>query len=287
MAGKGDGDPPARTYVLAADGREDAERRRLNSLQRLFDPASRQRLGFVPPGARCLEIGAGRGSMALWLADRVGAGGTVVATDLDPAALRAEAGSRCTVLAHDIVRDPVERLGLGGFDLVYARFLLAHLCDHQESVVRRLASCLRPGGWLVLEDIDLTSFAAESPSHPLAAAFDRVTTLMREGFRERRLIDIRCGAMLAPLLARCGLVEIEDIVTARIEHGGGEIASWHLQSMDAISQRLARSHGTNAASDAATDGVRRALADPTFRFHDQTYHSVSGSKPLAGGPDVR
>ena len=35
------------------------------------------------PGWRCLEIGAGRGSMATWLAERVGPAGQVVATDID------------------------------------------------------------------------------------------------------------------------------------------------------------------------------------------------------------
>jgi ubiquinone/menaquinone biosynthesis C-methylase UbiE len=38
---------------------------------------------MVQPGWRCLEVGAGRGSMAVWLAQRVGPSGHVVATDVD------------------------------------------------------------------------------------------------------------------------------------------------------------------------------------------------------------
>ena len=35
-------------------------------------------------GARCLEVGAGSGSMALWMAARVGETGHVLATDINP-----------------------------------------------------------------------------------------------------------------------------------------------------------------------------------------------------------
>jgi 2-polyprenyl-3-methyl-5-hydroxy-6-metoxy-1,4-benzoquinol methylase len=40
---------------------------------------SRRRRELVQPGWRCLEVGAGRGAMAVWLAERVGESGQVVA----------------------------------------------------------------------------------------------------------------------------------------------------------------------------------------------------------------
>src|SRR5439155_17835889 len=72
-----------RGYRLAARGRQQAEDDRLDLLERIFDPLSRRRREMVQPGWRCLEVGAGRGSMAVWLAERVGASGQVVATDID------------------------------------------------------------------------------------------------------------------------------------------------------------------------------------------------------------
>ena len=57
-------------YRLASAGREAAEDQRLSLLEQIYDPGSRRRRQIVQPGWRCLEIGAGRGSMALWLADR-------------------------------------------------------------------------------------------------------------------------------------------------------------------------------------------------------------------------
>ena len=62
-------------YRLAARGRQGAEDDRLGLLEDIFDPLSRRRRELVQPGWRCLEVGAGRGSMAVWLAERVGASG--------------------------------------------------------------------------------------------------------------------------------------------------------------------------------------------------------------------
>ena len=76
-------------YRLAARGRQEAEDERLALLERIFDPLSRQRRSLVQPGWRCLEVGAGRGSMAVWLAERVGDRGHVVATDIDVSYLKA------------------------------------------------------------------------------------------------------------------------------------------------------------------------------------------------------
>lgn len=70
-------------YRLAAAGRESAEDERLDLLEQIYDPVSRRRRSFVQPGWRCLEVGAGRGSMAVWLAEQVGPKGHVVATDID------------------------------------------------------------------------------------------------------------------------------------------------------------------------------------------------------------
>ena len=75
-------------YRLAAAGREAAEGERLDLLEQIYDPVSRRRRGLVRPGWRCLEVGGGRGSMAAWLAEKVGPTGHVVATDIDLGYLR-------------------------------------------------------------------------------------------------------------------------------------------------------------------------------------------------------
>jgi SAM-dependent methyltransferase len=104
-------------YRLAA-GREQAEDERLDLLEHLFDPGSRRRRDLVQPGWRCLEVGAGRGSMAAWLAERAGPAGQVVATDIDTRYLQRLGLPNLQVVQHNILDDPLDALGPGSFDLV-------------------------------------------------------------------------------------------------------------------------------------------------------------------------
>jgi tRNA A58 N-methylase Trm61 len=61
------------------------EGNRLRLLEGIADPRSIRLLGQLDilPGWRCAELGAGGGSMALWLADQVGDEGSVMAVDRD------------------------------------------------------------------------------------------------------------------------------------------------------------------------------------------------------------
>src|SRR5690348_6241466 len=74
-----DGSP----YLLDNAAPEAAQR--FVSLAALFDPVTARNLDGtgVSEGWRCLEVGTGGGSIAGWLADRVGGSGHVLATDLD------------------------------------------------------------------------------------------------------------------------------------------------------------------------------------------------------------
>jgi cyclopropane fatty-acyl-phospholipid synthase-like methyltransferase len=76
---------PDEEYVFA-DRELLHESRRLHFLEAGLDPvtvACFETIG-VAPGWRCLEVGAGAGSMARWLAERAGPGGEVVAVDYNP-----------------------------------------------------------------------------------------------------------------------------------------------------------------------------------------------------------
>jgi hypothetical protein len=79
------------------------ESRRLQLLEQRLDPLTKrriQRLG-VSQGARCLEIGGGRGSITRWLSDAVGATGRVIANDLQLGFLTEIDASNVEVLRHD------------------------------------------------------------------------------------------------------------------------------------------------------------------------------------------
>lgn len=128
------------------------ESRRLQLLELRLDPLTKrriQRLG-VSKGARCLEIGGGRGSITRWLSDVVGATGRVIATDLQLGFLSEIDASNVEVLRHDIRTDTFPP---GSFDLIHTRAVLMHISPSVD-LLRRVVTWLAPGGWLVLEEPD-------------------------------------------------------------------------------------------------------------------------------------
>jgi SAM-dependent methyltransferase len=130
-------------------------RERLTALEANQDPGTIRHLTAlgVGSGYRCLEVGAGGGSIAAWLAKRVGPTGSVLATDIDTRFLDVLAEPNLEVREHDLA---AEDLPVGEFDLVHARLVLVHLPDPQRAL-QRLVAALRPGGWLLVEEPDFVS----------------------------------------------------------------------------------------------------------------------------------
>jgi SAM-dependent methyltransferase len=214
----GDALYPGPDYRLAAAGREAAEGERLTLLEQIYDPVSRRRRRIVEPGWRCLEIGAGRGSMAVWLAEQVGPTGKVVATDADVTYLRRLEVPNLEVVEHNILESPLEPLQPGSFDLVCLRFVLAHLSGRQEAAITRIVQCLRPGGWQINEDGDWGTTAPVDPCHPLYAP---VHAAWRGGdWWASRGYDPQFGRKLPALFERGGLELIGHEARSEVVRGG-------------------------------------------------------------------
>lgn len=129
------------------------ERTRLAGIESLWDPGTHALLDDlgIGPGWRCLEVGAGGGSLLQWMSGR---GATVVAVDIDTRFIESLASDTIDVRRLDIRSDELPR---GEFDLVHSRLVLEHLPDRRQ-IIGRLAATLRPGGWMVIEDYDWTAF---------------------------------------------------------------------------------------------------------------------------------
>ena len=150
------------TPAYTLDNRWRAARERLEMLEAACDPFTARHLDKVGVGAgwRCLEVGGGAGSVARMLCERVGPDGRVVAVDLEPALLADISAPNLAVQQLDVV---VDELPEAAFDLVHTRAVLIHI-PQRDDVVGRLARSLRPGGVLLLEELDLTqTFAADDP----------------------------------------------------------------------------------------------------------------------------
>lgn len=192
----------------------DLERRRLEALTGLFDPATRRLLGQVGVGRgwRCLEVAAGTGSVAAWLAGQVGPEGEVFATDLDLSHL-GELPPNVAYARHDIVTDALPD---GAFDLVHTRLLLEHLSG-RETALARMASAVRPGGIVVVEEAEMSR-----------QALDLVTKYIPLATRESGVKAIRAiGSLLAAVGADMAYAStLPDAVRrAGLEYLGGEIHS--------------------------------------------------------------
>ncbi len=194
-------------YLLDAD--RDAALRRLRIKERLQDPGSIacfETIG-VARGWRCLEVGAGSGSLAAWLCERVGPSGAVVATDTRVDLLAALARPSLTVLEHDVAADPLEE---AAFDLVHARDVLVHV-PGRDDALRSLARAVRPGGWLVLEEPDVATDGAD-PDVPASERelYERVSRAIFACLRERGL-DPEYGRRLFARLRALGFEDVRAI----------------------------------------------------------------------------
>jgi len=167
---------------------------RMDILARLFDATTQRVIDGVGLGAgwRCLEVGGGGGSVARWLAGRVGPSGHVTCTDLDTRIIelgRAAAPANLEVKRHDIARDP---LPAGTYDLVHARLVLIHVIE-REHALEKMVAALKPGGWLVIEDFDSASVQPDADINrfetplPTSEAVRRYLTRNQDGYFGRRL----------------------------------------------------------------------------------------------------
>jgi SAM-dependent methyltransferase len=156
------------------------ERERLSAMESLWDPGSEALLAElgVGPGWRCLEVGAGGGSLVQWLADR---GAHVTAIDIDTRFIEQFASDAIEVRRLDLRTDEMPR---AQFDLVHARLVLEHLTDRRQ-ILDRLAGTLRPGGWIVIEDQDWSCFGFEDPGRGVDAVSEAIISFMETAGFER------------------------------------------------------------------------------------------------------
>jgi SAM-dependent methyltransferase len=197
-----------RNYILTETA-TDSETARLALLEQLFDPATIGRLTRldIAPGSRCLEVGAGRGSIAGWLATHVGPDGHVVAADIDCRHL-AGLPDDIEIRTVDIRADTLEP---DTFDLVHCRALLIHLPDPLDAL-RRMVSALRPGGVLLAEEGDYGLQAYGG--HPDAAWLTDLSHKVFAALASVKIMNPYLGRTLPGMIATVGL-----------ELAGGEIDS--------------------------------------------------------------
>ncbi|MGW0710925.1 methyltransferase [Streptomyces sp. NPDC002643] len=249
---------------------------RFTGFEATYDEWSRARLTDVgvTEGWKCLEVGGGSGSIARWLAQRVGTGGQVVVTDLDTRFLKGVESHNLHVRRHDVVRDELET---DAFDLVHARLVLMHLRE-REQVIARLVRALRPGGWLVLEDYDMEYTAVLDSATP--DAFTLIDKVLRAGTEALRKggFDPDWGRRQYAAFRRAGLVDV-----AAAGHVGACGADSPGTEVFRASYRLLRDRmiDTGVITGEDLDAWFAATADPSYAVFSPLLITTRGMRPSA------
>jgi SAM-dependent methyltransferase len=259
----------------------------LATLETYLDPITTGVLGGLPlpPDARCLDIGAGAGSVTRWLAGQLGPDAYVRATDLDPTHLQnvatAIGGSNSgqatvEVARHDIRTGPPPG---GPWDLIHARLVLLHL-PARRTILQQLAASVTPGGWLVL---------GEFSNHPLTvitaatdhdcAVFYRVTNALVEILTGHGA-DLDWAHAMHPAMIDAGLTHIHTTEYAESWTGGSPGARLHHINTRQKHQQLLAGGVTTA--DLAH--FHRLMADPAFTTRSWQFVTTRGQQPIRRSP---
>jgi len=225
------------------------EHERLRYMGALLDPGTRRHIDAlgIAPGWRCLEVGAGAGTVSSWLGQRVGLGGEVLSIDLD-LRFHVEVEPPVEIRQADLMQDPLPG---SRFDLAHARAVVEHLPDKRGALERMLAA-LKPGGWLVIEDSDFVTLDGAPLPEPFKTLHELTT---REGLRRRPWWDRRYGAKLLPEFQALGLEAVDaegafwtmvggtpsaESYVLALEHSAGALVDGGLIERETVAAALAQ-----------------------------------------------
>jgi ubiquinone/menaquinone biosynthesis C-methylase UbiE len=220
------------------------------------------------PGWRCLEVGAGAGSIARWLCERVAPSGFVVATDLETGFLEKLKEENLEVRRHDITSDPLEQ---NAFDLVHARKVLEHLPKPGHALAR-MFEATRPGGWLCVEDADLLSLKHGSTANQELfargyAAF--LDCMVANGYHAQ------LGLHLGDILRHAGLQNVQVRGWVGEWTGSGPNPSVYLRTFEKIRNQVVE-RGELSAHEA--DQFLEEIQSPEFRAITAVHFAAWGQR---------
>lgn len=251
------------------------ELERLRMIEQVFDPASRKRLlgTGLQAGWQCLEVGPGAGSIMTWMGEAVGPTGQVLAVDLDPKFLSEAERQNISVVRADI---RTAQLPEQSFDLVHARYVLIHIPDY-ETALNRMVDCLKPGGWLVLEEPDFSASRGITGGEQELASLRKVNLAIEQMYAALSM-DYALGLKLPALLQQRGLQHLSVENDASLCAGGSGMATVMKMSAEQLREKYL---ATGVVDQSDLERYCRFADDPNTRAIYYATIAVSGRK--AGG----
>jgi 2-polyprenyl-3-methyl-5-hydroxy-6-metoxy-1,4-benzoquinol methylase len=220
-------EPNVSEYMFR-ENRDDQELRRLRLIEQALDDEtiSRLRSTGIQPGWRCLELGAGAGSIAQWMAGSIGDQGQVFAIDIKTNYLQHLPTPPCMIVKGDFLEVPLE----GEFDLAHCRYVLIHNRESQ-SILKKLCSLIRPGGFLVAEEPDFTSAMLLNKGG--GSSLQRVNNAICRMFEQMQL-DPAYGLTLPGKVVAEGLQILRTDARLHLNRGGNTMARMMGESTRAL-----------------------------------------------------
>jgi len=202
-------------YVLGHDA---SELQRLIKQSEFFGVLTRHlwREAGLAPGMTVLDVGCGAGDTTLLAAELVGPTGHVIGVDRSAQGLalarrRAEAAGLTNVEFREA--DAAELVLDRPVDALVGRLVLMYFRDHG-AALRRLAEHVRPGGLIVIQEIDTLGGRCE-PAGPL---FDLTLRRVHEAFAAAGA-NPSMGRDLVGAFLGAGLARPQMLLGARVESG--------------------------------------------------------------------
>jgi SAM-dependent methyltransferase len=259
------------SYVFDNAAAQSAQR--FASLEACYDPVTIRQLEQIGvcAGWWCLEVGAGNGSIARWVAERVAPAGHVVVTDIDPRWLEL-AHPNVEVREHDIASDELEQ---GAFELAHERLVLIHLRE-RDRVLGRMIDSLKPGGWLLIEDLDCTWLPLGPYGNPDQAILFKTVVGAYNHALEHAGLDVAYGRRFHPLLRAHGLIDVHVEAHIGVAVGGSPGARLLAANIEQLRDRLT---GPALLGGTQVERALELLEDPEFSFSYQPLVSGRGRRP--------
>src|SRR5439155_1375775 len=118
-------------------------------------------------------------------------------------------------------------IGAGEFDVGHARGVLQHIAQG-EAVVDTMIAAAKPGGWVVVTDVDWIQFDAQ----PVPDPFATLSSTLRSLSTSQHGYDGSWGRLLLDAFTRHGLLDVDvrgDVWTMR---GGTDSAEWYVAALE-------------------------------------------------------
>ncbi|UCC17926.1 MAG: methyltransferase domain-containing protein, partial [Dehalococcoidales bacterium] len=217
-----------------------------------------------------------KSSGTIQIDNAVGAQGKVVITDIRPE-LHRKTGENTEIRRHNILTDELER---DYYNLVHCRSVLVHL-DKPEKALTNMAKAVKPGGWLLIEELDNLTLPSFDSNNPDADIYYRFLNKAGQIQIRLRYIDVEFGSNVRRLVDQLSFEDIGSEGITMIVRGGEPWAQFEVMTYQALADRL-KNELTEEEKKLLEESMEKTinlLENPSFYHVSYPLFSAWGRKP--------